>query len=361
MQNNSPRVGFVGAGWSDRVQIPVFRLGGLTAQAICSGRRENAERVAEKHAIPEVYDDWRALVASKQIDVVSIVTPPHLHREIAVEALQAGKHVICEKPTALNLAEAESMLAAAQAAPQQLAIIDHELRFEPARLQMRELIRNGYVGAVLKIQLTRLGPDRLNPDRYWTWFSDAEQGGGMLGALGSHLLDLARWMIGRIESLTAQLKTGHLYRPVAESQEERVVSTDDHVDLLLRFANGANGVITAGGLTPSGYGMTVEVVGANGALRLDNQDQLWGLQGQEIESGQWQPLRVKYPGLDRDALPNRSPFTVGSFYLAQTLAASLAMGETMIPDAASFYDGLVVQRALDAACTASVERVWVQL
>lgn len=358
MQSNGPRVGFIGSGWTERIQIPVFRMGGLTPQAICSGRRENAERVAQTHAIPEVYDDWRGLIDSDAVDIVSVVTPPHLHREIAVAALQAGKHVISEKPTALNVEEAEAMLAAAQAAPGQLAIIDHELRFEPARLQMRDLIRSGYVGTVLHVTMTRLGPERLKPDQPWTWFSDAARGGGMLGALGSHLIDLARWMIGRIEGVTAQLKTGYLYRTHPVDGSERGVSADDHAQLMVRFAGGAIGTILVSGITPGGYGMTIDVVGTTGALRLDNQDQLWGLQGPAMQEGLWQPIRVKYPGLNREDLPARSSFAVGSFYLAQTLAGSLAMGEHVVGDAASFYDGLVVQRTLDAARRAHAEKNW---
>ena len=90
------RVGFIGAGWTERVQIPMFRRGGLVAQAISSGNPANAQRVAQQLTIPEVYPDWRALIASPTVDVVSIVTPPHLHAEMAIAALQAGKHVICE-------------------------------------------------------------------------------------------------------------------------------------------------------------------------------------------------------------------------------------------------------------------------
>jgi predicted dehydrogenase len=206
------RVGFVGSGWSDRVQIPVFRRGGLTPQAIVSASPTNAQRVAAKHQLPEVYTTWQELVASASVDIVSICTPPHLHAEIAIAALAAGKHVICEKPTALSVREAEAMLAAAQAAPGRLAIMDHELRFHPQRLYMRQLIKEGYVGSVLQARFDRLGGERLDASQPWTWWSDAERGGGMLGALGSHLIDLARWMIGRIENITAQLQTGPLYR-----------------------------------------------------------------------------------------------------------------------------------------------------
>lgn len=351
------RVGFIGSGWPDRVQIATFRAGGLVPHAIASASKENAQRVAAAHNLPHAFTQWQELVADETVDIVSICTPPHLHREIAEAALAAGKHVICEKPTALNVDEAEAMLAAAQAAPGRLAIIDHELRFHPQRLQMRQLIKEGYVGSVVQARFDRLGSERLKADVPWNWWSDAERGGGMLGALGSHLIDLARWMIGRIDALTAQLQIGHLYRAERESGEAHTVTSDDHADLLLRFANGAMGAITVSGITPGGYGMSILVVGTNGALKLDNQDQLFGMQG-NYPDGTWEPIRVMQQPAALAELPSQGPFAVGSYFLAQTLAMSLPMGETLLDDAASFYDGLVVQRAMDAARRAHANRTW---
>ena len=355
------RVGFIGSGWTDSTQIPAFRLGGLTPQAIASAHPQRARVVAERHGLPDVFGNWQELIASDRVDIVSICTPPDLHCEIAVAALRAGKHVICEKPTALNVQQAESMLAAAQAAPNQLAIVDHELRFHPQRLQMRQMIKEGYVGSVLHVHLDRLGGERLEADRPWDWWCDAERGGGMLNALGSHLIDLARWLVGRIEALTAQLQIGQLYRRDAEGAV-RQVTADEHAHLLLRFANGAQGSITVSGLTPGGWGMSILVVGTEGALRLDNQDQLWGMCGESYPAGEWEPIRPRHHApANALELPNQRPFAVGSLYLAQVLAMSLPMGEVLPADAASFYDGLAVQRALDAARTAHQSGAWLRL
>jgi predicted dehydrogenase len=358
--NSGLRVGFIGAGWPDSTQIETFRLGGLSPQAVASANPTKAQAVAQKHGLPQVFASWQELVASDTVDIVSVCAPPHLHKEMAVAALQAGKHVISEKPTALNVAEAEAMLAAAQAAPNQLAIIDHELRFHPLRLQMRQMIREGYVGSVLHVHLDRLGSERLDPNRAWDWWSDLEQGGGVLNALGSHLLDLARWMIGRIEALTAQLQIGHLYRTDAEGVV-RQVTADDHAQLLLRFANGAQGSITASGLTPGGWGMSITVVGTEGALRLDYQDQLWAMHGAAYPAGEWEAVRPRHAPANLQELPNQRPFGIGTYYLAQMLAMSLPMGEVLLDDAASFYDGLVVQRGLDAARAAHQSGTWIRL
>jgi len=360
---NPIRVGFVGTGWTERVQIPMFRLAGLTAQAICSGDPANAQRVATAAELPEVHKDWQSLIASETVDVVSIVTPPHLHAEIAIAALQAGKHVICEKPTALNVAEAEAMFAAAQAAPEQLAIIDHELRFNPARVKLRQLLREGYLGTLLTAHFDRLGSEKLNPDLPWRWHEDAARGGGMLGALGSHLLDLARWTVGRIDGLSAQLQTAHLLRNSSQDNRPEQVTADDHAHLQLRFANGVPGTITVSGITPGGYGMSIQAVGTKGALRIDNRDQLWGAQGEDLHKGNWQPIDVAPldAALAAHSTMSHSPFIIGSFYLAQRVAAALAAGEPIIEEAASFYDGLVVQRMLDAARRSQREQMWIEL
>jgi len=355
------RVGFIGTGWTERVQIPMFRRGGLVVQAICSGNPANAERVAHALEIPEVYPDWQTMVAAQNVDVVSIVTPPHLHAEMAIAALQAGKHVICEKPMALNMAEAEAMLAAAQAAPNQLAIIDHELRFHPQRVELRRLLREGYVGELIAIHLDRLGSERLNPALPWGWLYDEKQGGGMLCAVGSHLLDLARWLVGRVDALTAQLQIGHHWRHNPATGTPQPVTADDHAQLLLHFANLAQGSLTVSGIIPGGYGMNTTIIGTEGALRLDNRDQLWGAQSDDLHQGKWQPIATDFPAGEIADLQGASPFTIGSYYLAKRLAEALPAGETLLQEPASFYDGLAVQRALDAARLSHVEQRWIQL
>jgi predicted dehydrogenase len=356
----TPRIGYIGAGWTDRVQIPAFTLGGLQPQAIAARSVENARRVAAKHAIPDVYEHWQDLVQAENVDIVSICTPPDTHREMAVAALKAGKHVICEKPMALNVEEAEAMFAAAQAAPGQLAIIDHELRFHPMRLQLRQMLKEGAIGTLIRIDLTRLGSDRLDPAFPFTWWSDAEKGGGMLGATGSHCIDTARWLVGRLEAVAGQLQIGHHVR-VDKEGRRREVTADDHADMLVRFANGVQGRLVATGLNPGGYGVTTLLTGSDGALKLDSEDRLWVQRGSAYPGDEWEAVRPRYTGEDLSSLPSPGPFAVGSYYLAQTLSTMLPMGDTALPEAASFYDGLVVQRVLDAVRRSAAEGKWQSL
>jgi predicted dehydrogenase len=356
------RVGFIGAGWTERVQIPTFLLGGLQAQAISAGHIENARRVAATYDIPDVFADWRDLIRAESVDLVSIVTPPPLHAEMAVAALQAGKHVICEKPTALNMAEAEAMFAAAQAAPARLAIVDHELRFHPPRAHLRRMLRDGAIGNPLYLYLDWLYGHRLDAHLPWNWHSDADQGGGTLGALGSHLLDLARWLLGRVDALAAQLQIAHFERAGAPSGAQGRVTADDAAHLMLHFRSGVQGRVAASALHPEDVGMSVLLVGTEGALRVDYADRLWAMRTPNYPKGEWQEIHPPGPVVDLTRLPNTRAFTVGSYHLARALAeAHQAGGPLTLPDAASFYDGLVVQRMLDAARRSHRERAWVSL
>ncbi|MEX1020102.1 MAG: Gfo/Idh/MocA family oxidoreductase [Litorilinea sp.] len=362
MTKSSPTVGYIGSGWTERVQIRAFQLGGLTAQAICSGNPENARRVAEKFAIPEIHEDWRSLIESPQVDIVSIVTPPHLHVEIAGAALAAGKHVICEKPTALNTQQAEAMLAAAQAAPHQLAIIDHELRFHPHRQKLRRLLRDNTLGTLLHLDIEAASAHRLDRHAPWTWHSDANVGGGILGAFGSHLLDLARWLVGRIDGLSATLTTGHLVRADRHTGNKRNVTSDDHVSLQIRFASGLRGAITASALDPGTGGNSVQIVGTGGAARIDKSDRLWVKIGENYHEQEWEEV-TNHDTTPREhaAFAGNNPFAKGSIYLAQAIVTALDSANPQLTDAATFYDGLVVQRMLDAARASHTQQQWVSI
>ncbi len=354
------RVGFIGAGWTERIQIPCYRLAGLTAQAICASKPENAKRAAATMEIPQTFNSWQELIRSDSVDLVSIVTPPHLHAEIAIAALRAGKHVICEKPTALNVAEAENMFAAAQAVPNQLSIIDHELRFHPQRVHLRRLVREGYIGSPLSLELDWLYRRGLDPHQPWGWINDADKGGGTLGAIGSHLIDLSRWLAGRIDGLSAQLQTAHFLRPDPSGNGSRRVSSDDSAYLMLQHDAAIQGRIHANALHPEDRGMTILMIGTEGALKLDVDDRLWGQKFTNSPTGEWEELTLYDESIELP-LPNRRAFTVGCYYLGKTLNEALQRGQTLIPEAASFYDGLVVQRVLDAARRSHRDRTWVRL
>ena len=183
------RVGMIGTGFGSLVQIPAFRAHGRAeVVAVASGTPGKAKKTADTLSVPHAFDDWRKLVAA-DLDLVSITTPPSLHHPMALAALAAGKHVLCEKPMAMSTAEADDMLAHGNRA-RRVHMIDHELRFNPNRRKVRRLIEKGFIGAPRHALLTVVNAGRHDPSKPWGWWYDETQGGGLLGAVGSHQVDL---------------------------------------------------------------------------------------------------------------------------------------------------------------------------
>lgn len=325
------RIGIIGRGWGARVQAPSFRDVGLEVVSIVGSK-----------------DDWRALVASPDVDLITITTPPSEHREMALAALAAGKHVICEKPTALNANEAEEMLAASRAHPEQLALIDHELRFLPSFRAARERI--GELGGVRYVEVRYASPSRGDRTRAWNWWSDAARGGGALGAVGSHFIDATRYLAGEIERVeAATLATIIDERPFEGGT--RKVTADDFAALTLRLHGGALATLTisavAGG---DDEPTTITIHGERGAFRLGGEELLFAKRGEPF---------ARIAGNDMADRAGNSPggaFGSGTLLLAQALKAALDDGDRdALKFAATFEDGLAQQRVLDEAREAAAK------
>lgn len=243
------RIGIIGTGWGARVQVPAFREAGLDVVGIAGSHRNKTRRVAEELDLI-AFDEWTSLVVSKDIDLVSVVTPPSEHVKMATAALAGGKHVICEKPTALNAHEAEVLAAEARRRPELLALIDHELRFVPAMRMMRERI--GELGAIRYAEVRYASPSRGDRKREWNWWSDAARGGGVWGAVGSHYVDTLRYLGMEIEAAQALLTTMIRERPFGEAMRE--VTSDDFAAVHLRLVQVAPASPPAGLAASRRYG-----------------------------------------------------------------------------------------------------------
>src|SRR5262249_13005319 len=157
-------IGIVGTGFGRRIQVPAFQsCEGAKVVSIASGHLSNAREAAEECGIEHYTDDWRQTVTHEAVDLVCITTPPHLHREMTLFAIENGKHVLCEKPMAMDVAEAEEMVSAAEKA-EVLALIDHELRFLPGRRRAYDMLRDGAIGVVRHAKYNFRAPHRGDPD-----------------------------------------------------------------------------------------------------------------------------------------------------------------------------------------------------
>ena len=343
-------VGLIGTGFARTTQLPAWAAcEGARVVAVASGRRENAEAAAREFGIPFVGSDWREVVARADVDLVSIVTPPVTHAEMAVAALEAGKAVLCEKPMAMNAEETGRMCAAARAAGR-LALIDHELRFLPARVRMRELILGGEVGRVRHAKFLFRADSRAAADRPWSWWSDERAGGGALGAIGSHAVDALHWLLGtHVSHVSAALAAHAEERLDPATGQPKRVTADDEASLLVNFADGgaaerATGVVSISMAEAGRAEHTVEVFGTEGALRLDGAGRLARAR---VGGGEWEPVETERAPLAEGLRDNE--WSRGFTVFAGAIVEALGRGRTTVEGAATFEDGHRTQLVLDAA------------
>ena len=350
MAKDSVGVGIIGTGFARTTQLPGWAAcEGARVVAVASGRRENAEAAAREFGIPFVGSDWREVLARGDVDLVSIVTPPVTHAEMTLAALGAGKAVLCEKPMAMDAGETARMCEAARASGA-LALLDHELRFLPARRLMREMIQGGEVGRVRHAKFLFRADSRAVADRPWSWWSDERAGGGALGAIGSHAVDALHWLLGtRVSHVSAALAAHVEERPDPESGEPRRVTADDEASLLVNFADGgaaerATGVVSISMAEAGRPEHTVEVFGTQGALRLDGAGRL---SRARVGGGEWQAVETEVAPLAGGLRDNE--WSRGFTVFAREIVKALGEGRTNVEGAATFEDGHGTQLVLDAA------------
>src|SRR3989442_7133798 len=233
------RVGFIGSGFARRVQLPGLRfVPGARATAVASSHRSNAEAVAREFGL-RAYDDGETLARALDVDLVVVSSTPDSHARYAIAALEAGKHVLCEKPVAIDAFEAAQMVAASEQHPDSVAWVDHELRYEPNRRRARELIRSDAIGELRHIELSLKpylrGDGRPQAfDAPWNWWSDASRGGGILGAVGSHLIHLFQFRSGSQLTHVAGLVETFVKQRKDETGALRVVTADEFASCVLQ-------------------------------------------------------------------------------------------------------------------------------
>lgn len=355
-------IGIVGTGFARTTQIPGFRdCMGAKVVAIASRHRERGDAVAKEFGIETVFTDWQELVSHRDVDLVSIVTPPGTHMEIALAALEHRKAVLCEKPMALNAEQSLRMVQQASVAGV-LSLIDHELRFLNSRRTMRAMLQSGAIGQIRHCNYVFRSDYRGLADRAWDWWSDADMGGGTLGAIGSHVIDSFRWMLEtEITGVLGMLSTHISPRPDKAIGENRTVTSDDEAQLLFRFADGQFNLGTTGSaslsVVESGkYENRLEISGSSGALMVEETGELWH---SPAGSGAWRPVQV-----DQDHMApgmRASSWSRGFTTFACAIVEALRAGKRTVRDAATFEDGHRVQLVLDGARASNKSGSWVTL
>ncbi|ASC72035.1 putative oxidoreductase [Halomicronema hongdechloris C2206] len=261
-------VAVVGTGFGQKVHIPGLQAHHRTnVVAVYHRDLETARAIAQEYQIPHACQRVEDIVALPEVDAVTIATPPFLHHAMATTALQAGKHVLLEKPTTLSVEEARQLEALAQER-QLMAVMDFEFRFVPAWQRLAQLLAEGYVGQPRLIKIDWLVPGRANPQRPWSWYARRDQGGGALGAFASHSFDYIAWLFGPVRRLSARLSTAIPQRPDPQTGEPKPVDADDTCSLILELADGTPCQVAISSVTYAGRGHWLEIYGERGTLVL---------------------------------------------------------------------------------------------
>lgn len=344
------RIGVIGTGFAKTVQIPSFlKIEGAEVVSVASASLEKAKQTAEQFGIKHFTNDWHETVSRKDVELVCITTPPSLHEEMTLFALDNGKHVLCEKPMAMNVEQARRMLEKAKEKSHLLCLIDHELRFQNGRRKAYNLIRAGEIGKVRHIKYSFRAPHRGNPNLPWNWWYDQDQGGGTLGAIVSHIIDSIRWFCdAEVSQVFCQLQT-HIKQRIDGEGKLRKVTSDDEANLILRLADGQITENTTVNISASMveypiYQNRIEIFGSKGSLRIEFDGTLFiG----KPEKEQWQPVEIT-PNEKLEGVKNTG---WGDAFLAfaRALINSLIEEKTHLEHAATFEDGYRVQMVLDAA------------
>jgi predicted dehydrogenase len=338
------RVGIAGSGFGARVHAPILAAHpGFEPVAIASLHRGDADRVRAESGIANVMDNWHDLI-DLPLDLLVVAANPELHREITEAALQAGLHVLCEKPMALDLVEAESM-ESLRRAQDRIGAITFEFRFRPARAAVRGLIADGAIGRILHVSYA--GQDRRLAQLHSAplgWLGRRSQGGGRLGALGSHMFDSLRYWTGdEVAELTAQLTTHVAEGPAGERRD-----ADDAFQVVGRLVSGATFLLDYRSATTRPSGWQLEVHGSEGTLALSD-DRTVRLQRGD---GDWREVELpearEAPGLPDTASGYASAMLPFLDRLHRSVVAGRPSG-----DLPTFQDGVESQRLLDAARRAS--------
>ncbi|MFD6326126.1 Gfo/Idh/MocA family protein [Streptomyces sp. NPDC058442] len=376
------RVGMVGyafmgaahsQGW--RTAGRVFDLPLSPELAVLCGRDATAVRAAaDRHGWADTETDWRALVERDDVDLVDICTPGDSHAEIALAALAAGKHVLCEKPLANTVAEAEAMVRAAEEAQEQgrLAMVGFNYRRIPATALARRMVAEGRIGTLRHVRVAYLQDWLVDPAFPLTWRLRREQAGsGSLGDLGAHIVDLAQYLAGEpLAGVSALTETFVRRRPLPTEPAGGLaavngtgtgqVTVDDAALFTGRFASGALASFEATRYaTGRKNALRIELNGERGSLAFDLErlNELSYHDGTEpgAHAGFRRILVTEpdHPYLDAWWPPGHGLGYEHTFvHQARDLVHAVADGRTPEP---SFADGLQVQRVL-AAVEESAEK-----
>ena len=366
-------VGLIGAGFIGRAHGFAWRMAGAVfdlprrpvLHTLAEADRVRAQEAADRLGFAASTENWQAMVADPAIDLIDIATPNVLHEPMALAAIAAGKPVYCEKPLAPTAAAARRLVEAAEAAHVRTFVGFNYLKNPMVRLA-RDLARSGEIGELWSFRGIHAEDYMSDASSPWTWRLDPAGGAGAVADLGSHIISLARFVVGPITELCADLDTVVASRPSGSgSAERRLVDVDDQARALVRFANGAKGTLEANWVaTGRKMDLAFELYGSKGSI-LVNMERMNELRLYVQRAGPTAGYVEVPAGPEHE---DYAPFCpapghqlgfndVKTIEVAHVIR-SLAGGPAFQPD---FREAWEVQKVIDAMLLSARERRWVEV
>jgi predicted dehydrogenase len=360
-------IGLVGGGYMGKAHAVAFAAVGAVfntalrprLELIAASNLASAERYRAAYGFARAAEDWRAVVADPRVDAIVIASPQETHRGIAEAAFAAGKPVFCEKPLGASLADAQAMVAAAEASGLPNMIGFNYVR-TPATQFVRQLLADGAIGQVTWFRGEHTEDFLSDPDAPATWRCTG-RANGCMGDLAPHMINCALALMGDMAEVSARIETLHPTRPGPDGLV--TVENDDHAQMMVRFASGVMGhLYFSRAATGRKMGYAYEIHGTKGAIRFDQEDQnavwLYRTDGPDATRGFTKILTGP-------AHPDYLPFCQGpghgTGYQDQIIIEArdfLHAIHTDQPVWPTFRDGLAVAQVIETAFAASADGRW---
>lgn len=339
------RVGIVGSGFGASTHLPALRAHArFEVVALASPR--NAARIGSEQGIAQSFPSCAEMLAGCALDAVVVASPPFAHHDDVLATLRAGKHVLCEKPFALSVAEAEAMLAAERSAGTACAVA-HEFRFRPERIALAELVANAHLDPIREIEYTQLmGFLRAKEMRPRGWWFQRARGGGIAGAMLSHAIDASNALLGmQPDSVVGSMRTANPQRYDADGLFTSEV--DDGAFALLRYTNGVVARLSVDG-TAAVNSFTFAVHGENRTAVSSGKafadQRLFSVDDEETNELECAPSRyARFAAINGNVPPMMELYDAWVAKIDGSHAAP-AIGQAL----PTFADGLATQRVLAA-------------
>jgi len=353
------RVAIAGTGFGAKYAVGLHAHPEVEIVGVFSRRAERAQAMAEEFGIPFWTRDFQDLVQLPQLDVVAVVTPNSTHAEYVRTALRAGKHVVCDKPLALNREEGERLLREAEERGlKHVTFVPY--RFSPASLAMKQAIQEGRLGRIIGMRATWAVDMKAEPLR-WR-FQRKLSGPGVVADLGAHIFDLMLWWAGPVRRALGKCRTFVPERPAEAGGRMRPVDVPDECYALLEFAEA--GVGSANLSWNAKRDQRIEVEGERGALIYESPSLLQWLSGRGAFAPRVTFVSPSPSGRTSELdLPRKESFSTPERALADMFAdiVSYLRGEEKPDQVATFADGLSALEVVDAVVSSDTGGAWVEV